>query len=337
MPPDIISPNQWNEGMLSSGVPVFGAGSSGGAFRLDAAESIFFKRELEFIDQIDYETLEAENLSRLYIPTQPNVPDWAIEYTFRMFKKFGKARIIGNAADDLPRSDVDGAESTKNIKLIGSAYGWDFREIRASAKTGRRLDSMKAMAARFAIEQMIDDILANGLASHNLDGLLNLSSVSTVTPTTKTAGGTSWDNATADEMAADLFLGATTIVNGLNQSGSPMFKNLTVLLPVDKHAKIAQTRMGDGSNTTVLKFVLENSPWIKAIEPWHHCSGAGAGGTDRAVFYPRNPMVVAGIVPMEAQSMPPLQNNLEFVVNMVASCGGVVVRYPVAMRYMDGI
>jgi len=130
---------------------------------------------------------------------------------------------------------------------------------------------------------------------------------------------------------------ATTIVEGLQQAGSPVFTDLTVLLPVTQHALISQKRMGDASDKTILRFVIENSPYINAIEPWRHCKGAGAGDTDRAVCYPRNPLVVGGIIPMETQSMPPVQRNLEFVVNMVASCGGVVVRYPVSMRYMDGI
>ena len=335
----LIQTNQWTPDMMTGSPVVLASSQSELAFRLDAAEGIFFKRELEFIDQVDYEQMEAPNLSRLYIPTQPSVPDWAVEYTFRMYKHYGEAKIIGAAADDLPRADVEGAESTKNIKLMGAAYGWDFREIRAAAKTGRRLDAMKAMAARFSIEQLIDRILAKGLSSHGLDGLLNLSSVSTVTPSTKTGGGTSWSSATAkpDEIAGDMFAMAAAVVNGLQQAGSPAFYNLTILVPVDKHSILAQRRMGDGSNQTILQFVLQNSPYIKAIEPWYHCSGAGAGSTDRAVIYPRTPMVVAGLVPMEVQSMPPLQRNLEFVVNMVASCGGVVVRYPVAMRYMDGI
>lgn len=307
-----------------------------GSVRLDQSESVWFARQLEFIDSQEYMTLEPTNLSRTYIPTQPNVPDWAVTYTFRMFEQFAEAKVIGNAATDLPRADVDGAEKSRVIKLLGAAYGWDFREIKASAATGVSLDVMKASAARFSVDQLIDVILALGLPKHNLEGLLTLTGPNIVTPTTKSGGGTLWANGTSDEIAADLFKMATAIANALNQAGAPTFTDLTCLIPVEQYSLIAQKRMGDGSDTTVLQFVIQNSPFINAIEPWRHCKTAGVGSTARAVMYPRNPLVVAGLVPMEVQSMAPMQRNLEFIVNVVASCGGVVVRYPVAMAYMDG-
>ena len=156
-------------------------------------------------------------------------------------------------------------------------------------------------------------------------------------PGDKTGGGKLWTAATADELSADLFAMATAVIEGLQQAGSPVFTNLTILLPVAQHALISQKRMGPNTAKTVLRFVIENSPYITAIEPWRHCKGAGAGSTDRAVIYPRNPLVVAGIVPMETQPMSPVQKGIEFIVNMLASCGGVVVRYPLSIKYMDGI
>ena len=151
-----IPPNEWNPSMLNG--PTFQQNSNGlwqpfqgGVIRLDAAESVWFQRALEFIDTQNYEHLEPANLARTYVPTQPGVPEWALTYTWRMFQKFGEAKIIGNASTDLPRADADGAEQSKVVKLIGAAYGWDFREIKASAKTGTRLDEMKSMGAQFAI------------------------------------------------------------------------------------------------------------------------------------------------------------------------------------------
>jgi hypothetical protein len=305
--------------------------------RLDAAESVWFKRQLEFVDKNVYETVFPENKARSLIPTQPGIPDWAKVYTWRMFDRFGKAKIGANMADDIPRADRSGAEASKVIKPVVAAYGWDIFEIKASAATGVPLDAMKAMAARFAIETEIDSILASGNAAHGLEGLLNITSANTFTLGTKAAGGVTWAVATADELAADLFGITTKIVNDMKSAGGPMFSRFNIVLPIDKYALIATKRMGNAAETTVLQFVLKNSPWIENIEPWYHCTGAGAASTDRMVAYPKNPLVIAGIVPMEYSTQPPEQRNFEYVVNAMATCGGIVCRYPIAVAYADGL
>jgi len=306
-------------------------------FRLDSAESAFFTRELEYIDRTVYEQIFPDNKARQLIPTQAGIPEWAKVYTWREFTKFGKATIAANMADDIPRADVTGTEFSRVIKAIPSAYGWDIMEIKAAAATGTRLDAMKAMSARYAIEVGIDNLLAVGDSDHNLDGLLTLSNTTSYTLADKAAGGKAWSSATSDEVAADVFGAVTAIKNAMKDAGGPVFSRFVVVLPVSQYTDIAQRRMGDGSDKTILRFILDNSPFIEAIEPWHQCSGAGAASADRMVVYPRNQLVLAGLVPMEYTTLPPEQRNLEYVVNALATVGGVVCRYPVAVAYGDGL
>lgn len=307
--------------------------------RLDAAETAFLRRQMEYVDKEAYQAVWPQNLARQYIPTQPGVPDWANVYTWQMFETFGRAKIIGSHADDLPRADAKGTDKSRIIKDLGASFGYTIREIKRANATGVPLDTMKAMAARFAIETELDSILALGLSSHNLEGLLNLTGANTYTPITKTGGGTAWigGNATADEIAADLFGIVTKAMTDMKMSGGPVFSRFVILLPIAQYALVSTRRMGDGSDKTILRYVLENSQWIEAIEPWHHCAGAGSGGTDRMVAYPRNPLVVAGIVPQDYTQLPPEQRNLEYVVNAMASTGGVIARYLFAIVYGDGI
>ena len=172
--------------------------------RLDAAESAFFKRQLEFIDRTVYEHVYPENKARRLIPTQAGVPDWAKVYTWRLFEKFGNAKIVANMADDIPRADVAGTEESKVIKPIASSYGWDVFEIKAAAATGTALDSLKAMSARLAIETELDRILALGDTTHGLDGLLALGDVTPANVAVKAYGDTEWTtDATPDSSPTD--------------------------------------------------------------------------------------------------------------------------------------
>ena len=305
--------------------------------RLDAAESVFFARQLESIDSRIYQKLYAETKARQLIPTQGGVSEDALVYTWRMMDSFGQAKIIANAADDLPSADMSGVESSVTIKELGLSYGWDLREIKAAMRGGFDLDGEKAMACRRGIDRLVDDLLSDGSSLHGITGFLNISGMPTYTLSTKSGGGVLWANGTPDEIASDLTGIVTARKLALKGAGGPEFDRFVIVIPIDKYALIAQTRMGDGSDKTILKFVLETSPWITAIEPWSKCTGSGGGATDRMVCYVRDPAVVSAVVPQEFRAQPPLQKNLRYVINCTASCGGVVARYLVAMAYADGL
>jgi hypothetical protein len=311
------------------------------ALRLDASESVWFRRELEFVDEEQYQVIFEENRARLLIPSQNNVPDWASVYTWRQFTKFGKAKIVANMSDDIPRVDVSGVEQPKIIKPIADAYGWDIFEIKRSIAQGTHLDAMKAASARYAVETEIDRILALGDAEHNLDGLLTFDTKGAITPVTaitKTGGGTNWSAAaTPTEISGDVFKLIESTVDALKGSGGPVFQKFRVVMPDANYLRIAQRGMNDSTGRTILEFILK-SPYIESVNPWHRCVGAAANGTDdRICIFPPNPVVVAGIVPMEFTPQEPEKRNLEYVIDCVATCGGVVIRYPVAIGYMDAI
>ncbi len=307
-------------------------------FRLDAAESVFFARELEDIDRRMFQTIFADLRALQYIPLIPGISPYQAVYTWRMFTMFGQAVIVDDTADDIPAADVTGDEESRIIKTVGSAYSYNIFDIQRAAAVGTPLDQMKADAARFAINTKVDQILALGDAPHNLVGLLSIPSGTTsYSPNTKSLGGTTWVNGTPDEVAKDIHGIAAAVRVAMKNSGGPMFNDLTVLVPDAQHAQIATTRMGDGSDSTILRHVLTTSPWIKAIEPWHLCATAGAGSTARMVCYPRTELVVGAVLPIPYASQPPQQRNLNFVINAIARCGGIVPRYPIAIAYGDGI
>ncbi len=298
--------------------------------RLDAAETVFFKRQLEAIDARVYEHKYPQYKARMLIPTQQGVDEVSRVYTYRMFDQLGKAKFIGNAADDLPRAEASGQEFPQVIKNLGCAYGYDIFEIKAAAKTGTPLDDMRARGARRAMEEKIDEILAVGDADYGLKGLLTLDD------TTSYSGSGAWgdlDAADPDKVAADLLGAASAGAEATDEA----FNRFTIVLPLPKYNLAANLRMGDGSDVTVLKYVLATSPYLEAVVPWFRCEGVASGPADRLCAFPRDAEVVAALVPKELEFLPPEQRNLEYVINGVASCGGVVARYPKAITYMDGL
>lgn len=307
-------------------------------FRLDASESLFFQRQLEEIDRKIYEIRYPQFKARQLIPVQAGIPEWARVYTWREYEMFGASKFIGNNADDLPRVDAKGTETSKVIKWVGDSYGYTMMDIKAAAKEGTPLEDIKARAARRAIETQIDEILSTGATAHNLQGILSLSNTTSYTVGTKAAGGLTWGslaapNATGDEVAADIM----GIASKLVETTKGVWERFRIAMPIEQYNYAAQKRLSSQSDITALQFALKTSPFIESITPWHRCDTAGAGSTDRMVAFPPDPEVVAAIVPTEFTPMNPQQRNLEWVINCIASCGGVVCRYPVAVAYADGI
>lgn len=305
--------------------------------RLDASESIWFTNELKFIDKEQYQIVFPENLSRTIIPTQDNIPEWANSYEWREYEQIGRAKIIGGNADDLPRVDVVGTPNVKVIKDVGASYGYTVKEIKRAIATGTHLDVMKSAACRMAVETQVDELLSVGNSAHNLEGLLTVSGITPVVAITKTGGGTNWSAAaTTDEITGDVFKLIRQTLAALKQAGGRVFRRFRVVMPDDNFILLTQRRIGDGTSTA-LEFLLK-SPFIESIQPWWRCTAAAANVTDdRIAIFPPDKMVLAGIVPQEYTPQEAEKRNLEYVVNATASCGGIALRYKMALGYMDTI
>lgn len=312
--------------------------------RLDASESVFFSRELEAIDARMYDVKFPMLKGRQLLPPVAGVGEADDSYTYRMFETLGQARIVDDSATDLDVVQAKGTETTARIKEIATSYGYSIMDIKRAAALSRPLDDMLARAARRATEEAIDTLLAFGSAEHNMMGFVNNSEVedSDWSPGNKAAGGAdTWldsgaPHATGAEMVADV----NAFVSkrwGVLKEAEGLGGKMVIVLPADEFAYLATTPMGDNADKTALRYLLDNNPFLEAIEPWHKLSGAGDSGKNRMIGYIRDPQVLGSLIPMEYSPQPAQQVGLRYKIPVLARCGGCVIRYPVAVGYGDGI
>lgn len=304
---------------------------------LDAAQNVFFARDLESIDPQEYLDLVPGRLARRFFPAIEGVAAWANVYTYRRYTLVGNTQTGSKHGNALPRVTLTATEASRNIKPINNKYQWTLREIQQAAGTNTPLDRLTVLSAMTATEQEQDDLIALGSSAHGIEGMLNQTGVTGVTATAKT-GGIPWLTAgnTADEVLADINKIVFETYDRLKQTDSPGFQKFTLLMPTAQYGHIAMARLPN-TEITILQFALKNNPWLEAIEPWQKCDGAGAMGADRMMCYPRNPLWGGYLVPEEFRSHSPQERDLEVHVPTSASCGGGVIRYLVATSYMDGI
>jgi hypothetical protein len=310
--------------------------------RLDGNESLFFKRELEAIDNRIYDVKFPLLKGRMLLPKVSDVGEQDTEYTYRTYETRGSAKIIAPGSKDLPSVEAEGQEYTSRIKALGNKYGYDLFEIRAAAQKGKPLSDLLARAARQAIEEQIDDLLAFGSTAHQMKGFINHDAVddSTFVPGDKGANDT-WlvagaPNATGAQMVADVNNFVAQRWNALKEAQGLNGK-MTVVLPAMEYAYLASTPMGDNADKTALQYLLSNNPFLDSIESWHKLAAAGDSGKNRMICYVKDPMVCGALIPMEFSPQPYQQSGLNFEIPCVARCGGAVIRYPVAVAYGDGI
>lgn len=300
---------------------------------LDEAASILFVRDLEQVRAKAYNVKFAMFKAKMLIPVDSEMDPGVEVITYQQFTEVGMAKIISDYAQDLPRADVKGKEFNSTVKTIGTSYGYNIQEAEAAAFAKKPLKQMKANAARKANDLQVDQLARNGSAAHNLLGLLNQPNATTYVIPNGAAGDTEWTTKTPDEILADLNGIAAAIVETTLEVEIPD----TIILPTAQYNLIAGTRLGDGSDITILKHFLATNPYIKNVFSWWALNQAGAASADRMVCYRRDPDALQLVIPLDFQQLPPQDRALETVIPCRSRFGGVVLYYPLSMAYGDGI
>jgi hypothetical protein len=303
----------------------------------DADGAVFFQRELEFIKARSYDVQYAELKARMIFPVSNEAGPGINSITYRTYDQVGAAKIIQAYADDLPRADVAGKETSIPVRSIGISYGYSIDEIQASQLTGMGLDQRRANASRRAVEQTINTVAFFGDAESGLPGFFNNANIpsgNVVNP----GGGTAWASKTPDQILFDIndafadVFELTKMVESAN----------TLLLPPAQWSYISATPRSANSDTTILQYIVQNSPYLTSAEnviPINECTAAlnPEITNDAMVVYNRSPDKLELEIPVELEYMPIQQKNLEFIVPGRTRIGGVNVYYPLSVSILEGI
>lgn len=309
-----------------------------GQLNNDAAndESVFFATELNHVKAKTYDQKVPVNNAMAVFPVAMDTDPGADTVSFDSYDSVGMAKIIANYADDLPRADVKGERTTVKVYNVGSAYGYSTKDIRRARMTGKPLTTQKATAARRANDAKINAIAFKGDKEHGIVGIVDNPNISVYVPTAVTSGsGTSakWADKTADQILDDMNGCVNSIVDSTLGAEIPD----TILLPIAQYNLIAKKRVSDSDGKTVLKFFLENDPYIKNIRPIQELKGLGTNGTDVMFVYRCDPEALELNLPLAFTQYAPQQKNLEFVVACESSCAGVITYYPMSICKCEGI
>lgn len=309
--------------------------------RYDANEGLYFARELEKIKTKSYDVQYPEFTATSVIPVSMDAGPGAETITYYQYDTVGFADVISNYSTDLPRVDLIGKPFTSKVKSIGTSYGYSIQDIRAAKFAGKPLEQRKANAARRANDQKVNAIAYSGDSANGLNGLFTHPNITSYTlPTDGTLNGTTagtaaaakFINKTPDQVIRDW----TGMVNAVITLTKSVERPDTLILPYGVYGDVSSRPRSATSDTSILKYFMENNPWIKNFVVIPEAQGAGAGGTDLCMVYKKDPDKLTLEIPQPFEQFPPQQVLLESVVACHSRCGGVIIYYPLSILKAEG-
>jgi len=278
------------------------------------------------------------------VPVDTSAYEWAKTITHFSTDKVGKPEILVNRANSIPLADVTRDKFEHRIEMAGIGYSYTIEELAQSMMVPNlNLTADKAIACRRSVEEMCDDILRDGNSDLGWDGFIDNSSVPKNDAATTGTGATDaakreWKNKTAEQIIADI----NAALLGVYTDSKTVEMADTLLLPPNIWGDVVG-KVIDGTAVTVSQFIRENNVYTAKtgmpldIIEYRGLEDAAAGNTGRMIAYRRHPDVLKFHLPMPFRFMSPQLNMFEYVVPGMFRLGGLEIRRPKAIRYVDGI
>jgi hypothetical protein len=308
------------------------------ALRLDANETVIFEHQLRKLLAKTYDVKYSELKARLFVPPSSDpVPKGARTFTYRQFDHVGFWNVIHGYANDYPRANLKAREFTAVTRWIGNSFGWSKQDMLEASFAGQDLASDEARAARRILEEALDYIIAFGLSNHNIPGFLNHPNVTAASVATVTSN-TTWAEKIADGDTESVIADLLEQFNTTCSLTSEVEKPNALALPPSSLRQLQQTKRSEASEKKLIDEVRERLPSITFIEDWYRLETAGSSSTKRMVMYVRDAEHLWREIPQEVEAGDVLQTGHNaFEVPLSAKTGGVVIPYPLAISYRDGL
>ncbi|MQX94858.1 DUF2184 domain-containing protein [Sinorhizobium medicae] len=276
------------------------------------------------------------------IPVDTSAPEWIQSVTYFSMDSVGQAQWFSGLAHDVPKVELTREKFETTVSMAAIGYGYTLEELGTAQLLGMNLTSEKASSARRIAEEKIEQVAFVGDAGKGFTGLVNASTpTATTAPADGASSATTFASKTPDQILRDINGQLTGIFTGT--LGAEIAD--TLLLPYSVLLDLSTRRIDAVNQTTILEWIERNNIYTRTTgQPltirgvFGFLDTAGAGSTKRMVAYRRSPEVLKMHMPMPFRFLQPWQTGpIKFDVPGIFRLGGVDIRRPKAVRYLDGI
>jgi hypothetical protein len=307
----------------------------------DAQQALgFLIQQASYIEPQVYRVQYPDILYPSLIPIDTSANEWAKSVTFFSMDKVGQADWFHHNAHDMRIADVERTKFESTISMAGIGYRYTLEELgQALLIPGTNLTSERAEAARRAYEEFVDDVALRGNAAKGFEGLFNNSDVTIMDAVDGAGSSPLWSLKTIDERIADV----NAALTGVYEQSKTIEMADTVLLPISEYMDLANARLPNLTMNGLEWLRLYNVYTAQTRQPLdiraiRGLETAGADGGGRMVVYRKDPQVLKMHIPMPHRFLPVWQTGpMVFDIPGVFRLGGLEIRRPGAVRYIDGI
>lgn len=276
------------------------------------------------------------------IPVDTSAPEWIQSVTYFSMDAVGQAAWFNGNAQDVPKVELTREKFETTVSMAAIGYGYNLEELGTAQLLGMNLSADKASTARRVAEEKIDTVAFVGDAAKGYTGLVNSSTpTATTAPADGTGSATTFASKTPDQILRDINGQLTGIFTGT--LGAEIAD--TILLPYAVLLDLSTRRIDAVNQTTILDWLQRNNIYtLTTGQPltirgvFGYLDTAGASSTKRMVAYRRSPEVLKMHIPMPFRFLPAWQTGpIKFDVPGIFRVGGVDIRRPKSVRYLDGI
>lgn len=302
----------------------------------DAATGLaFLLSQLTYLESKLYEKQYKAITYPNIIPVSNEAGEWAESITYIFMDGRAIAEFVGTKSLNVPIAEIGTDKVTVPVELGATGYEYSDEELRQAIQLNRPLPQLKSNVSRRAYEELVQRTAMSGDTTHNLPGFINNTNVTAAT-VVNPGSGTEWVNKTPGQILFDI----NDLMGDIFTDTLQVERPNTLLLPTSQWNYIATTPRSDNSDTTILQWLIANSPYISSesdVIPTPELAGAGAGSTDRMMAYDKDMDKVVLHIPMPLRYTEPQRKGRGFEVPGEFKVGGVEFRYPGSARYGDGI
>lgn len=267
------------------------------------------------------------------VPVDTSANEWVKSVTYWSQDMRGKAEWLNGRAGDVPLADIAREKFETTVQMAGIGYDYTLEEINQARYLGQNLTADKAMAARRAYEEMCELIAFSGDSTKGFTGLMNNAAV------TVGAAAAAWSGATVAQILGDI----NGAITGIWTASKTVELADTILLPLTQYSLLTTKQLDATIDSNLMAYIIKNNIYTAQtgqplkIRAMRQLSTAGASGVARMIAYRRDPTVLKMHIPMRLKFLAPQADGFKFTVPGMFRLGGVDVKYPGSVRYVDGL
>ena len=312
----------------------------------DADHLGFLQSQVAQVETTPWRRLYATIQYPTLVPVDRSAWEWAASIERYTMDGFGRAAPMGQRATDMPLVNTTRDRLTQKIEDYWIGYDYSTAELEQARRVPMfNFLGEKAQLANRLMDEEIDRIVLEGRSDVGWDGLIANSptGVTHVDAANNHAGNSRlWTNKTGLEMAKDV----NDAVGGIWTNSETIIQADTVLLPPQAFDIASRTPISsDFPNETVIEWVRRNNLYTAEtgqnllIRVCRGLEDAASGSNNGALLaYRRHPDFLRLHMPMSFRlAAAQMSGPYRYIVPGMMRCGGLEIRIPASLRFVDGI